>query len=85
MLNDYLAKESSLQNLSYRTNAPLAPYTTFGIGGLADYLVIPHNEETLVSCIRFFRQNNIRFFVCGNGSDVRRTARDGRTRVGALR
>ena len=70
MLKDYLAKESSLHHLSFQTNVSLAPHTTFGIGGLADYLVIPQSEESLLVLIGFLRENGIRFGVFGNGSNL---------------
>ena len=70
MLKDYLVKESSFDRLTFQTDARLAPHTTFGIGGHADYLVVPKNEDALVSLIAFLRENGIRFGVFGNGSNI---------------
>lgn len=70
MLKDYLAKESSLNHLTFQTDARLAPHTTFGIGGHADYLVIPQSEQALLSLVAFLREKEIRFGVFGNGSNV---------------
>ncbi len=70
MFEDYLAKECSLNRLTYHRNIALAPYTTFGIGGVADYLVMPHSEDSLVSLIALLRENKIPFFLCGNGSNL---------------
>ena len=54
MLKDYLVKESSFNRLTFQTDARLAPHTTFGIGGHADYLVAPQNEEAHISWWLFF-------------------------------
>ena len=70
MLKDYLAKESSLNHLTFQTDAKLAPHTTFGIGGHADYLVVPQSEDGLLSLVAFLREKEIRFGVFGNGSNV---------------
>ena len=70
MLKDYLIKESSLNRLTFQTDARLAPHTTFGIGGHADYLVIPQSEEALLSLVAFLREREIRFGIFGNGSNV---------------
>ena len=70
MLKDYLAKESSFGHITFQTDALLAPHTTFGIGGQADYLVTPQTEEALLSLISFLREREIRFGVFGNGSNV---------------
>ncbi|MBR6768705.1 MAG: UDP-N-acetylmuramate dehydrogenase [Clostridia bacterium] len=70
MLKDYLVKESSFNRLTFQTDARLAPHTTFGIGGLADYLVTPHNEEAFLSLVTLLRENEIRFGVFGNGSNL---------------
>jgi len=70
MLKDYLVKESSFNRLTFQTDARLAPHTTFGIGGHADYLVAPQNEEALISLVAFLREKEIRFGIFGNGSNV---------------
>lgn len=70
MLKDYLEQKSSLNHLTFQTDARLAPHTTFGIGGHADYLVVPQSEEALLSLISFLRETEIRFGVFGNGSNV---------------
>ena len=56
MLKDYLAKESSLNHLTFQTDARLAPHTTFGIGGHADYLVVPQSENALLALVAFLRE-----------------------------
>ena len=70
MLNNYLAKECSLNNLAYQINEPLAPQSTFGIGGQCDYFVKPFSEGALISLIAFLNENRIRYTVIGNASNL---------------
>ncbi|WP_406241790.1 UDP-N-acetylmuramate dehydrogenase [Tissierella carlieri] len=54
---------------------PMRNHTTFKIGGPADVMVIPSNEEELIEAIKFSRENNIDFLIMGNGSNL--LVRDG--------
>jgi UDP-N-acetylmuramate dehydrogenase len=60
------------QTLSHRLkrNVPLAPYTTFGIGGKADLFYQATKPGDLVFIIRTARKLGIRFFLLGGGSNV---------------
>lgn len=51
-------------------NEPLKKYTTFKIGGKADALVEPENEQDIINCVKFCKENNILLRVLGNGSKV---------------
>lgn len=51
-------------------NEPLAPYTTWKIGGPADLLLIPENKEQLVSAIRLLNKHGIPWFSLGRGSNM---------------
>ena len=70
MLESYLVEESSLKTLSFHKDEPLAPHSTFGIGGQCDYFVTPFTENALIQLISFLKRNAIRFFVIGNGSNL---------------
>jgi len=70
MLIDYLAKESSLKTLSYQINETLAPHSTFGIGGQCDYFVKPFTQDALIRLIAYLKQENIRYDVIGNASNI---------------
>lgn len=48
----------------------LSRYTTFQIGGKADYLATPQNASQIAELIRLCRKHNIPFVVLGNGSNV---------------
>ena len=49
---------------------PMSRHTTFRIGGPADCLVIPENEEILYQVLSFCREEDIPYYVMGNGSNL---------------
>lgn len=49
---------------------PLSGHTTFRIGGPADYFVMPSDEKELAAVIELCRQEEIPWFVLGNGSNL---------------
>lgn len=51
-------------------NEPMKKHTTFKIGGPADIMIIPSNEEELIESVKFCRENNIDFLIMGNGSNL---------------
>ncbi|HVT98947.1 MAG TPA: UDP-N-acetylmuramate dehydrogenase [Acidobacteriaceae bacterium] len=51
-------------------HVPLAPYTTFGIGGPARWFVEAGDEESVVEAMRFAREKNQALFVLGGGSNL---------------
>lgn len=51
-------------------NEPLAKHTTFRIGGPARYFLTPGSEETLKEAILMCKENDIDFYVIGNGSNL---------------
>lgn len=51
-------------------NEPLAPYTTFRIGGVADYFVEPLDAEDTVNLIRYINKQSMPYYVMGNGSNI---------------
>ncbi len=55
---------------NFQENVPLAPYTTFKIGGPAKYFIIAKSTEEVKSAMEAARQKNIPVFVLGNGSNV---------------
>ncbi len=65
---------SELKNITDKKNIlinePLKNHTTFKIGGNADYLVMPESREEIVRLIKFLKENNINYFVIGNGSNL---------------
>ncbi len=53
-----------------RINEPLAPYTSFRIGGAADYWVEPASKEELVETVRFFEGHGVRILLLPRGGNV---------------
>lgn len=53
-----------------RLNEPLAKYTSFRIGGPADYYLEPVDRDDVVNLIRYIQREQVPFFIIGNGSNV---------------
>ncbi len=53
-----------------KENVVLAPYTTFRIGGPARYFVEVESVEDLKKTLEFSKENNLRFFILGSGSNI---------------
>jgi UDP-N-acetylmuramate dehydrogenase len=51
-------------------NVPLAPLTTFKVGGPADYFAEPKTATEVVEAIQFARSRNLLLFVLGGGSNL---------------
>lgn len=45
-------------------------HTSFKIGGPADVIIIPKDENQVVEAIILLRENNIEFFIMGNGTNL---------------
>jgi len=56
--------------LVLKKNAPIAPYTTFGIGGPADVLAEVYNEAALQQVAREVAANGMRWLLIGGGSNL---------------
>jgi len=51
-------------------NEPLNRFTTFRIGGEADYLVEPADSDDLLSMVKYCNSKSMPFYVMGNGSNI---------------
>lgn len=56
--------------MQIREHVMLAPYTTFGIGGPADYFVIAPTEQDIVEAVAFAKEKGIPFFLLGTGANI---------------
>lgn len=56
--------------MEIRYNAPLAPYTSFYIGGPADTLVFAESEDDVMEAVRLAREQNQPLKFLGGGSNV---------------
>ena len=60
----------SENGIAYKQNENMARYTTFKIGGNADFLVEVNNETELIKVYEFCRKNDTPLTVLGKGSNV---------------
>ena len=51
-------------------NEPMASHTTFRIGGPADYFVMPETVEEVAAVLRLCKEEEIPYFILGNGSNL---------------
>ncbi len=51
-------------------NEPLAPFTTFRIGGVADYYVEPEDAQDVLSIVNYMSSKGLPLYVMGNGSNI---------------
>ena len=58
------------QELTVKKSAPIAPYTTFGIGGPADVLVEVYTERALQQVVREAVASRMRWLLIGGGSNL---------------
>ena len=56
--------------MTVQENVPLAPFTTFEIGGPARYLVDVRTESDIREAIAWANEKGIRFIILGGGSNV---------------
>jgi len=51
-------------------NEPMAPYTTWKIGGPADAMVVPESAEKLAETVRILTAKGVPWFLLGRGSNL---------------
>src|SRR3989344_418153 len=56
--------------MEIRKNIILAPYTTLGIGGPARDFCEVGSVDDLKSALKFSKENSLRFFILGGGSNI---------------
>jgi len=55
---------------SIKLSQPLATFTTFRIGGPADYYLEPSDKEDVVNLIKYLQANQFPFMIIGNASNL---------------
>ncbi len=65
-----LQKKLRLNSSSIKENISLAEYTTFGVGGSADYFCVVDERKDLISLFKWCRDIKIPFLIIGNGSNL---------------
>ena len=56
--------------IPFRENEPLAAHCTFKIGGPAQLFVQPQTEQQLCSAIALCKEQAVRYYLLGNGSNI---------------
>ncbi|MDR2558985.1 MAG: UDP-N-acetylmuramate dehydrogenase [Oscillospiraceae bacterium] len=71
-MNNYNKLEEICKNYGaeFKMNAPLAPHTTFKIGGPCDALVKVANYDMLKKALLFCKENRLPYRIFGNGSNI---------------
>ena len=64
-------KQKLLQaGIPFRENEPLAAHCTFKIGGPAQLFVQPQTEQQLCSAAALCKEQAVRYYLLGNGSNI---------------
>ncbi len=58
------------KNLELYFDELLKNHTSFKIGGPADAMIIVHSENDIVNAIKICRENNLEYFIMGNGTNL---------------
>lgn len=51
-------------------NVILAPFTTFDIGGPADFFVVAHSAEELEEAVKWAKEKSLAWFILGKGANI---------------
>ena len=51
-------------------NAIMKDYTTYKVGGKVICIVVPEDEVCLIKLLKYIKENNIKYKIIGNGSNV---------------
>lgn len=70
MTNSNITKIKEMNLGETIENESLSKYTTYKTGGIAKLIVFPENKEKLLNLLRYLKENNIKYFIIGNGSNV---------------
>jgi UDP-N-acetylmuramate dehydrogenase len=58
------------RDLPIRDSVALAPYTTFGIGGPAQFFATAASEDDIAAAVAWAREHSLPLFVLGGGSNL---------------
>lgn len=67
-MEKYKGLESIVENIKY--NEPMNKHTTMKVGGPCDCLVEPTSIEEIEKVLEYAKNNNIEYYVIGNGSNL---------------
>lgn len=56
--------------IPFKENEPLAAHCTFKIGGPAEVFVLPETEQQLCAAVALCKEQAVRYYLLGNGSNI---------------
>lgn len=65
-----MTNENFLPGIEVRENETLKNHSTFRIGGIAKYAVFPKNSNELINSVKQLKENNIKYYIIGRGSNI---------------
>lgn len=70
MENKYMGLERIIKKENIRYNEDMKNHTTMKVGGLCDCLVMPESIEEIEKLVKYAKENNIKYYIIGNGSNL---------------
>ena len=70
MENKYVGLEKILKKESIKYNESMKNHTTMKVGGPCDCLVLPESVEEIKQVVEYAKENNIKYYIIGNGSNL---------------
>lgn len=64
------SKHRNNSKFKIRKNVKLAPYTSFNIGGPADYFCKAKTKEDIIEAVNWVKKKRIDYFILGGGSNI---------------
>jgi len=62
--------ETFMEKDSLLINEPMKNHTSFKVGGLVDLMILPKTEEEIIKTLKLLSENNIPFYIMGNGTNL---------------
>lgn len=57
-------------NISYKEDISLRNYNTYRINTICKFLVFPKTVEELIEILKYLKENKIKYYLLGNGSNI---------------
>lgn len=70
MENRYIGLEKILKKENIKYNEDMKKHTTMKVGGACDCLVMPESIEEIEKIVKYAKNNDIKYYIIGNGSNL---------------
>ena len=57
-------------NITYKEDISLRNYNTYRVNTICKFLVFPKSIEELTQIVKYLKENNIKYYMLGNGSNI---------------